>query len=92
MPIEIALRRTADGEVRVYQDRGTRGDDGKFNDFIWRNDDFACDCNRYDFFEHAGGREPDDEESENAPCGDTAYSIDYIKDLETGEIVYSEKS
>jgi hypothetical protein len=90
IPIEVAIRRNSDGEVRVYQYRGTRDDDGKFNDFIWCDGNFACDCNRYGFFERASGREPDDEESENAPCGDTAYSIDYIKDLETGEVVYSE--
>lgn len=90
MPIEVALRRTSDGQVRVYQDRGTRRDDGSFNDFIWCDGNFACDCNRYDFFERAGGREPDDEESENAPCGHTAYVVDYIKDGETGKVVYSE--
>lgn len=91
MPIEVAIRRTADGQVRVYRDKGTRNADG-FQDSIWADGNFACDCNRYDFFERAGGREPTDEESEDAPCGTTAFRIVYIKDAATGEIVYTEET
>src|SRR4249919_410091 len=88
---DVAIRRNADGEVRVYRCREAR-DKGKteWSDYIWSDGNFACDCNRYDFFERAGGREPEDEESENVPCGDTAFTILSIKDVETGELLYSE--
>lgn len=88
---DVAIRREADGLTRIYRsDHETRSDDGSFNDFVWSDGNFACDCNRHDFFERAAGVELSDEESENVPCGDDRFTIEWIKDVDTGEVLYSE--
>lgn len=85
---DVAIRRAEDGLVRVYRSDHETRDDGSFDDYIWADGNFACDCNRSDFFERADGREPADVET--APCGDHRFIIEWIKDVETGEVLYSE--
>ncbi len=68
MKHSVDIRRNSDGEVRRYE----RGLEWR-SDFFWLEGNGACDCNRYQFFEEAGGR--DDAYEDDAPCGDTAYSV-----------------
>lgn len=79
--VEVAIRRIADGEVRVARMREVRDT----LEFGWSDGNYGCDCNRALFFARANGEDEPDIE-----CGETAYAVDWIKDAETGEIVYSE--
>jgi hypothetical protein len=88
-PVEIAIRRTTDNLVRTYQGTEWRRKTEGWSDYIWSEGNFSCDCNRHDFFERAA--DPDYEGDEDEPCGDERYSIEYIKNLETGEIIYTER-
>lgn len=81
-PCEVHIRRVADGVVRIHRD-GWHSD-SESPDFIWSDGNFACDCNRHDFFERAAGNEAGDH-----PCGSTAYVVDKIV-LLNGEVVYAD--
>jgi len=41
--------------------------------YLWEEGNYACDCNRGDFFARAGG-----ESDPHQPCGDFAYEVDDI--------------
>ncbi len=84
---DVAIRRVEDGLVRIYRsDHETRDDEGRFNDYIWSEGNFACDCNRHDFFEEAAGGESHDD----VPCSDGRFIIESITDALTGELLYYE--
>jgi len=84
-PVVVEIKRMADGLIRDHHTQaGWFG--GEFNDFIWSDGNYACDCNRALFFaraanEHENMREPQ--------CGDDAYQVN-VKDPETGEYYYKE--
>lgn len=81
MIIFVTLRETATGKERTFQDDTPRPWD-ETSDFIWREGNFACDCNRYTFWlEAAGEEQPDD-----VPCGDGRFQIVHIKD-EAGNVL-----
>jgi hypothetical protein len=85
--VNVMIRRVADGEVRIYKMPSPK----PFSDFIWCDGNFACDCNRHDFFEYASGRSYDEVDPDEAgPCSDGRYIIDWIKDAATGEVLYTE--
>jgi len=77
--IVIHLRRNVDGVIRLIEETGhwerrdTLYEDEQedCHEFIWTDGNYACDCNRYLFFQRAAG------EAEDAGriCGDGAYSI-----------------
>lgn len=75
----VHIRKEATGEIRRYTD-GLEW----LGDFIWSEGNFACDCNRHLFFEHAAGNEP----AESHECGSVAYSVK-IED-EAGNELYGE--
>lgn len=79
--IDVHLRRAADGEVRVCRDRAIR-DGWKFQ---WSDGNYGCDCNRYLYFERAGGVEPPDDD--DRPCTEGQYVIDRIVDVATGHVL-----
>lgn len=58
---------TATGEARTFEDAGF---DESGTPFCWREGNFACDCNRKQFWLDAGGEYPDDlsDEEDEALC------------------------
>ncbi len=80
VPCVISIRRNSDGLVREIKDLNWHG-----SDYIWCDGNFACDCNRYLFFQRAANE--DDEEEHD--CGDSAYTVLSIK-LDDGTVVYKE--
>lgn len=71
IPVNVHIGRNSDGEVRI-QYWPEYGWDETGSDYIWADGNYACDCNRYLFFERAGGAEPNWDEGS---CGDAAYSV-----------------
>jgi len=65
---DVVIRRALDGVERTFRMPAPwpNGPD----DFWWTEGNGACDCNRGDFFERAGGNEDADE-----PCGDSRYLV-----------------
>ena len=71
--VKITIRKNATGEIRTFEDNMSVWlDDGIPNCFMWDEGNYSCDCNRFLFFERAGGLEPDWDEG---PCGHDAYSV-----------------
>ena len=81
--ITVHIRKNETGEVRTYADTGML-DGGEFNDFIWAEGNFACDCNRELFFLRAN-----DEPEPDTECGDERYSVN-IENPATNEVIYRE--
>ena len=81
-PWVVRIRDNETGEV-VEHHTEYGNTDG--NTFIWQEGNFACDCNRGQFFCEAKGLDDMD-----APCGDTHFTVLDIKRL-SGEVVYSEE-
>jgi len=45
-----------------------------YGDYIWKDGNFSCDCNRGHFFADAGGEEDPDQK-----CGHTKYTVIKVK-------------
>lgn len=54
-------------------------------EFIWREGNFSCDCNRAMFFERAQGLP----EADDYPCGDGAYAV-VVRD-ESGAVLFDDR-
>jgi hypothetical protein len=80
--IDVHIRRMSDDVVHVYRDVGFYGEDGHFREYIWRDGNYACDCNRANFF--------DGRYAENNACGHGRFVIDKIVRVDTGAIVYKD--
>ena len=83
--IDVHLRDTVTGYSRVYETDGF-WEDGQFIDFIWRDGNFRCDCNRALFLW-------DWDEDNDLPCdhGTPRIVIDKIVPRgEAGPILYAE--
>lgn len=63
----IRLRNNSTREVREITENG---DWDESSDYLWTEGNFACDCNRAQFFAHAAG-EPDVEGRE---CSDELFT------------------
>ena len=68
--MKCAITDTETGETRIYED------EYPYNDFLWTEGNYSCDCNRGLFFERAGGREPDPHEH---MCGFSRFTIEVIE-------------
>ena len=55
--------------------------------YIWSDGNYSCDCNRHNFFNRDGLH---NENYEDVQCGDGMYRVNWIKNLETGKIIYEE--
>jgi hypothetical protein len=77
MPI-VFIRKEATGEIRKHIDEFPW--DG---DYMWAEGNYACDCNRFLFFERAAGNEP---AWDGGACGNEAYAV-RIED-EAGKELY----
>lgn len=84
--IEVYIRLVDTGEVRRFREVQRVGPAG-WSDYIWSEGNYACDCNRFMFFERAVGNEPHPGESR---CGDDRFCIDRIVRVDTGMLLYSE--
>ena len=87
--IRVTIRDTATGEERTYEEDAPdwKPDDyhpGGFSDYIWREGNYSCDCNRGNFFTAANGEESRDEE-----CGHSRYRV-RILDADTGALLYED--
>lgn len=66
----IAIRENATGLVRFHPES-----EPVFNEFIWTEGNYSCDCNRHLLFQWAGGEEDGVEQ----PCGEDAYTALYVE-------------
>lgn len=83
-PILVHITDQTTGEMRIYKADGLWGREGAFQDFIWSDGNYACDCNRGGFFLWAGG-EPSDS---GRICGMERYRV-RITD-KTGSVIYED--
>lgn len=72
----VQIRKNATGEIREHKedkDWYFEDDDGEPMSelFFWTDGSCACDCNRFLFFERAGGNHP---RFDTAACGETEYT------------------
>jgi hypothetical protein len=77
----VTLRNNETGESRVCVRSGAWDD---VADYLWRDGNYACDCNRALFFARAGG-----EEDPEVKCGTSLFTVTKVE--YEGEIVYLEK-
>src|ERR1700732_2433778 len=89
-PFTVSLTRIADGKtVEIKDEWGysgyIRGDDWETDCVhIWVDGNNSDDCSRASNFAHAAG-EP---EPEDQPCGDLLFKLNWIRNDETGRVVY----
>ena len=80
------IRLNATGEVRFHESHTILDDGEEFpRDYIWRDGNYSCDCNRSLFFNRAAGVEPEDSDD----CGHEKYSVN-VKNKVTGTCFYKE--
>ncbi len=105
-PIRVYLRDTVTGFTHAYEAEGYPDDDGSFNDFIWCDGNFSCDCNRWLFITEHGTIGPpelrdmtytrtqlwdgQEVEEQGVQCDSMRIMIDKIERADTGEVVYTE--
>jgi hypothetical protein len=72
-PSRVLIRRNSDGLLRlIRRDEEWSDDDLGSSNFVWREGNWSCDCNRHLIFERAAGIEPE----EDFPCGDqVGYTV-----------------
>jgi hypothetical protein len=90
-PCDVHLLDTMTGERAVFHSKSEMDDPdnlGEFADFIWREGNYSCDCNRADFFAEAK-RET---EEVDHPCGHGRYVVEKIVRLSDGLTVYTEQA
>lgn len=72
MAYKVAIRNNATREVRICD--FPESDWEEHSDHLWTEGNFACDCNRYLFFQRAK-----DEDEVDCPCGMLAYTAIYAE-------------
>ena len=89
IPAILVIRRNSDGIIRKdpkwFDYREGKPWEGQNDEFLWSEGNFACDCNRADFFAKAA-REPKREQV----CGHTEYAV-MITDSD-GNVIYEDFS
>lgn len=86
-PIRVTITDTTTGESRTFDDTGTWGNeygDTGFQDYIWSEGNYGCDCNREIFF-----RRVKDEDDSQRKCGEGRFTL-RIVDPATGEELYAD--
>jgi hypothetical protein len=73
MPYQVAIRKNATGEVRIYTDPTDWDDDY----YIWEEGNWSCDSNLHRFFAWAADEEP--EELDQHYCHEGMYDVLYIE-------------
>lgn len=71
------------GERTAYEFNDELEDDGTYNAFAWRDGNFSCDCNRFDFLRP--GIDNDE------PCSEGKVKVESIyRKVEPQRILYAE--
>ena len=83
VPINVEIKRNADGLTRVYP-FPEYGWDTDMDDYMWSDGNYSCDCNRALFFARAA----DEDDDIDIQCGESAYSV-RIFDL-SGKLLYQD--
>ena len=83
--IDVHIVRVSDAVERIYATEGILEYGDTLATFIWEDGNFACDCNRYLFFQRAG-EEPEGDYS----CSDGQYKV-WITNPADGRILYDER-
>ena len=74
--MHITIKRVSDGAIAS----GTM--DFEYSDFVWKEGNFSCDCNRAIFF-----HEFRDEDEGDIECGDGGFLVRIVED---GIVVFDE--
>lgn len=83
--ITAHIKEVGSGEIRPSREMAILKPGEKYPDpYIWRDGNFACDCNRGLFYSKAGG-----EEEKDADCGEELFKVN-LENPATGEIYYRE--
>ena len=82
----VEIRQNSTGTIREYASRELLmdGEDTPCT-YLWSEGNYACDCNRGDFFAQAN----DEDKDYDGGCGDTAYSV-RLRNKKNGRVYYSE--
>jgi hypothetical protein len=84
--MKVLIKEVASGEIREW----AGGSDLEWSgEFIWSEGNFACDCNRRDFF-HENDVGYDPEAEGNDKCGDSAFVV-RITDS-AGSLLYEDEA
>ena len=84
------IRNNATGEVRKKELAQVIFDgEKKPRDFIWKDVNFYCDCNREILFKEASGIKLSDAEFDQVACSEGNFSVN-LENPVTGEIYYRE--
>lgn len=84
---KVEIVDTITGELVSYIDEAMADDSDDLLGFMWGDGNYACDCNRANFFADAKGIEHGPTQF---PCGDGRYRVK-ITDLETGNLLYEDQ-
>lgn len=84
----VEIRKNQTGEIREYINNYELLEvgDSTPSDFMWRDGNYSCDCNRALFFLRAGG---EDDSKDETPCGDGTYSV-RVRNKLNGNVYYDE--
>lgn len=88
----VSITQVATGKIVEFDDvwgyPGYKRGENWENDpvFIWWEGNYSCDCNRDLFFNRISNPAYDTD----MPCGESAYKLNWIKNLETNRIIYGE--
>lgn len=88
-PADVYLLDTTTGERRVYESWQIEPDADGYGgcEFMFKEGNYSCDCNRELFFKRAGGEDPD---VGSVECGERRYRVEKIVNVETKMVVYQE--
>lgn len=78
MIASIEISDTSTGVTATYQDQN-------WDEYMWTEGNYACDCNRFLFHRRALGEDPD---FDDGSCGEKRFKIRVMN--EAGNVVYSE--
>ena len=70
MPYKVALMDNETGEIRIHEEPIY-----DYDDELWRDGNYACDCTRFLFFSRAVGIEP----RTRWECGTSRYECIYVE-------------
>jgi len=70
MPYKVALRDNETGEIRIHEEPVY-----DYDEHLWSEGNYSCDCNRFIFFNRAVGIEP----RTRCECGATRYVCIYVE-------------
>lgn len=59
MKYDVRITDAATGETRIAREFDDWDEVNFAPHYLWSDGNYGCDCNRYLFFERAGGKDPD---------------------------------